>query len=141
VLPRESRILIVDDLKLVRKIIMDTLVDLGFPNVDEASDGADAFRKLEEALANGKPFSLVFCDWNMPLMTGFDFLLKCRANVKFQDLPVIMVTAESEQGNVLKAIKAGANDYLVKPLSKASLQKKLERLDAAGVESKPPKVA
>lgn len=126
---RQSRILIVDDLRLVRKIITDTLTELGFTKVEEAVDGADAFKKLEAAVAEGNPYALVFSDWNMPVMSGFDFLVKCRAHEAFKSVPIIMVTAESEQANVLKALKAGATDYVVKPLSKVSLAKKLERLD------------
>ena len=135
-LSRQSRVLIVDDLRLVRKIITDTLTELGFSNIEEAVDGAEAFKKLEAALAEGKPYSLVFSDWNMPVMSGFDFLVKCRAHKSFSQIPIIMVTAESEQANVLKALKAGATDYVVKPLSKISLAKKLERLDQIDTKSK-----
>lgn len=128
-LSRDARILIVDDLRLVRKLIRDTLTELGFTQVEDATDGTEAFHKLQAAKEAGTPFQLVFCDWNMPVMSGFDFLVKCRADEIYKKLPIIMVTAESDQANVLKALKAGATDYIVKPLSKASLLKKLESID------------
>lgn len=127
--PREVRVLVIDDLKLVRKIINDTLGELGFKSIEEATDGAEAMERLENAANENRPFGLIFCDWNMPVMSGYDFLVKLRSIEALKSVPVIMVTAESEQANVLKAIKAGANDYLVKPISKTALLKKIEKLD------------
>lgn len=128
-LSADSKILVVDDFQLIRKMINDALTELGYKKIEHAADGKEALDKVETAQKSGEPFQLVFCDWNMPNMTGYEFLLKCRQSAELKDLPIVMVTAESEQVNVVKAIKAGATDYLVKPLSKGTLHKKLEKLN------------
>jgi two-component system chemotaxis response regulator CheY len=128
-LSADSKILIVDDFQLIRKMIQDALTELGYKKIEQATDGQEALNKVEAAHKSGEPYQLVFCDWNMPNMTGYEFLLKCRQSDDFKNLPIVMVTAESEQVNVVKAIKAGATDYLVKPLSKGTLHKKLEKLN------------
>lgn len=128
-LSAESKILIVDDFQLIRKMIQDALTELGYKKIEQATDGQEALNKVDAAHKAGEPYQLVFCDWNMPNMTGYEFLLKCRQSDDHKGLPIVMVTAESEQVNVVKAIKAGATDYLVKPLSKGTLHKKLEKLN------------
>jgi two-component system chemotaxis response regulator CheY len=119
------KILIVDDFEMIRTVIKKELTSLGFTNFEEASDGQEAFSKLKSAKEMDAPFDLVFCDWNMPVMTGIDLLKKCRKTPGLILLPFIMVTAESESENVIMALKMGANDYIIKPISPEVLKKKI----------------
>lgn len=114
-------ILIVDDYKTMLRIIKNLLGQLGFSNVDEATDGEMAFKKLQL-----KQYSLVISDWNMEPVTGLDFLKKIRATEAFKSLPFIMVTAESKTENIIAAKQAGVNNYIVKPFNAATLKQKME---------------
>ncbi len=113
-------ILIVDDYKTMLRIVRNLLRQIGFENVDEATDGDTALRKLQD-----KPYGLVISDWNMEPMTGLDLLRKMRADMKLKNLPFIMVTAESKTDNVLMAREAGVSNYIVKPFNAATLKTKL----------------
>ena len=113
-------ILIVDDYKTMLRIVRNLLKQLGFNNVDEATDGAMALEK-----ARAKSYSLVISDWNMEPMTGYEFLKEVRADNQLKDTPCIMVTAESKTDNVIAAKKAGVNNYIVKPFNAATLKSKL----------------
>jgi len=116
-----SSVLVVDDYSTMRRIIRNLLTQIGFTNVDEASDGADALRKLRE-----KSFGLVISDWNMEPMTGLQLLQEVRADAKLKPMPFIMVTAESKTENVVAAKQAGVNNYIVKPFNAETLKKKIE---------------
>ncbi|UTW54857.1 response regulator [Kordiimonas sp. SCSIO 12610] len=113
-------ILIVDDYKTMLRIVRNLLKQLGFNNVDEATDGAMALEK-----ARAKSYSLIISDWNMEPMTGYEFLKEVRADNQLKDTPFIMVTAESKTDNVIAAKKAGVNNYIVKPFNAATLKSKL----------------
>ncbi|MDG1727163.1 MAG: response regulator [Emcibacteraceae bacterium] len=113
-------ILIVDDYKTMLRIIRNLLKQLGFHNVDEATDGAEALNKLRS-----KNYDLVISDWNMEPMTGYELLNKVRSDDMLKALPFIMVTAESKTDNVIAAKKAGVNNYIVKPFNAATLKSKL----------------
>lgn len=113
-------ILIVDDYKTMLRIVRNLLKQLGFNNVDEATDGAMALEK-----ARGKSYGLIISDWNMEPMTGYELLKEVRADAVLKDTPFIMVTAESKTDNVIAAKKAGVNNYIVKPFNAATLQTKL----------------
>ncbi len=113
-------ILIVDDYKTMLRIIKNLLAQLGFTNVDEATDGTMAFSKLEQ-----KQYTLVISDWNMEPMSGLDLLRKIRADSRFSNLPFIMITAETKVDNVIVAKKEGVNNYIVKPFNAATLKTKL----------------
>lgn len=113
-------ILIVDDYKTMLRIIRNLLVQIGFGNVEEASDGATALAKLHE-----RPFGLVISDWNMEPMSGIDLLREVRADAGLKSLPFIMVTAESKSDNVIVAKEAGVSNYIVKPFNAATLKQKL----------------
>jgi len=117
---KSMQILIVDDYNTMRRIIRNLLKQLGFDNVDEASDGADAFKKLQE-----KTFHLVISDWNMEPMTGLELLKLVRADAKLKNLPFIMVTAESKPENVIAAKQAGVSNYIVKPFNAETLKGKM----------------
>lgn len=113
-------ILIVDDYKKMLRIIRNLLKQLGFHNVDEATDGAEALYKLRS-----KNYDLVISDWNMEPMTGYELLKEVRSDDMLKALPFIMVTAESKTDNVIAAKKAGVNNYIVKPFNAATLKSKL----------------
>jgi len=113
-------ILIVDDYKKMLRIIRNLLKQLGFHNVDEATDGAEALYKLRS-----KNYDLVISDWNMEPMTGYELLKEVRSDDMLKAIPFIMVTAESKTDNVIAAKKAGVNNYIVKPFNAATLKSKL----------------
>ena len=114
------RVLVVDDYKTMVRIIRNLLKQLNFNNVDEASDGSAALRKLRE----GK-YGLVVSDWNMEPMTGLQLLKEVRADNALKDIPFIMVTAESKTENVIAAKQAGVSNYIVKPFNAATLKSKI----------------
>ncbi|MCR9220691.1 MAG: response regulator [Alphaproteobacteria bacterium] len=113
-------VLIVDDYKTMLRIIRNLLKQLGFNNVDEASDGSEALSKLR-----AKEYGLVISDWNMEPMTGIQLLREVRADEKTRDLPFIMITAESKTENVIAAKEAGVSNYIVKPFNAQTLKQKL----------------
>ena len=113
-------VLIVDDYKTMLRIIRNLLKQLGFNNVDEATDGGGALAKLRQ-----KEFGLVISDWNMVPMTGIQLLKEVRADEKLKNMPFIMVTAESKTENVVAAKEAGVSNYIVKPFNAATLKTKL----------------
>ena len=118
---KNMNILIVDDYKTMLRIIRNLLKQLGFDNVDEATDGSEALQKLRD-----KPYGLVISDWNMEPMTGLQLLREVRKDVKLKAVPFIMITAESKTDNVVAAKAAGVNNYIVKPFNAATLKTKLE---------------
>ena len=113
-------ILIVDDYKTMLRIIRNLLKQLGFENVEDATDGSSALQKLRE-----RHFGLVISDWNMEPMTGLQLLREVRSDAKLQSTPFIMITAESKTENVVAAKEAGVNNYIVKPFNAATLKSKL----------------
>lgn len=115
-------ILVVDDYNTMVRIVKKLLKQIGYENVDEASNGEMA---LELILA--KPYGLIISDWNMEPMTGYELLLKVRANPPTAQTPFILVTAESRPDNVLAAKKAGVNDYLIKPFTAPVLKEKIDK--------------
>ncbi len=117
---RDMTILIVDDYKTMLRIIRNLLKQLGFDNVDEATDGSSALQKLRD-----KDFGLIISDWNMEPMSGLQLLKEVRADVKLKDVPFIMITAESKSENVVAAKDAGVSNYIVKPFNAATLKGKL----------------
>ena len=119
------QILIVDDYKTMLRIVRNLLNQLGFNNVDEATDGSTALQKMRE-----RNFGLVISDWNMEPMTGYELLKEVRASPGLSKTPFIMVTAESKTENVIAAKKAGVNNYIVKPFNAQTLKSKIEAVFA-----------
>lgn len=113
-------ILIVDDYKTMLRIIKNLLKQLGFDNVDEATDGGMAITKLKE-----KKYGLVISDWNMEPMTGYELLKLMRSDEMLKATPFVMITAESKPENVIAAKEAGVNNYIVKPFNADTLKTKL----------------
>jgi len=114
-------ILIVDDYHTMVRIIRNLLKQLGFENVDDATDGSAALQKLR-----AKKYGLVISDWNMEPMTGYDLLREVRGDPTLVKTPFIMVTAESKTENVIAAKKAGVDNYIVKPFNAQTLQHKIQ---------------
>ncbi|MCM2281233.1 MAG: response regulator [Bdellovibrionaceae bacterium] len=114
------KVLVVDDMLTMRKIVSKTVKELGFTYVAEAADGALAW----QVLCN-EPIGIVISDWNMPNCTGIDLLKRVRADDRFKKLPFILVTAEAEATQVAEAVKAGVDNYIVKPFTPDALKKKL----------------
>jgi len=113
-------ILIVDDYKTMLRIIRSLLTQIGFNNIDEASNGSAALAKLKE-----KKYELIISDWNMEPMTGLELLKNVRADEALKTIPFIMITAESKTDNVIAAKQAGVNNYIVKPFNAETLKAKL----------------
>ena len=117
------KFLVVDDFSTMRRIVRNLLKELGFTNVDEAEDGVVALQKLKSEQCD-----FVVSDWNMPNMTGIDLLKSIRADAALKHLPVLMVTAEAKKENIIEAAKSGANGYVVKPFTAATLDEKLNKI-------------
>lgn len=118
---KNMNVLIVDDYNTMLRIIKNLLKQLGFNNVDEATDGAMALEKIKS-----KSYGLVISDWNMEPMTGIQLLRSIRGSSEgYKNVPFIMITAESKTENVVEAKKAGVNNYIVKPFNAETLKSKI----------------
>lgn len=123
--PPDTRVLVVDDMKTMRALIKGQLRGFGMSQITEADTGAAGLQALKDCVAKGAPIQLVLSDWNMPEMTGLDFLKAVRADPAFKTLPFLLVTAEGEVSQVKDAIQAGVSNYVVKPFTPAILTEKL----------------
>ncbi|WP_205736746.1 chemotaxis response regulator CheY [Acidovorax cavernicola] len=120
---KSIKILVVDDFPTMRRIVRNLLKELEFLNVDEAEDGVAGLEKLR-----GGNFGFVVSDWNMPNMDGLTMLQTIRADPELKKLPVLMVTAEAKKENIVAAAQAGANGYVVKPFTAATLEEKITKI-------------
>ena len=118
-----TRVLVVDDMMTMRKIVIRICKELGFVDITEAANGAEAWQKISEAKV---PFNLVISDWNMPQSTGLDLLKRVRSDSRFSRVPFVMVTAEAEQHQILEAVLAKVSSYVIKPFTADTLRGKLE---------------
>ncbi|MEK6784264.1 MAG: chemotaxis response regulator CheY [Nitrospirota bacterium] len=117
------KILVVDDMVTMRRIVKNILKQLGFANIEEAENGQEGLQKLR-----ADTFGFVVSDWNMPVMTGIDMLRAIRADEKLKAIPVLMVTAEAQQSNLIEAVQAGVSNYIVKPFTAETMQEKLGKI-------------
>lgn len=115
-------ILVVDDYATMVRIIKNLLKQIGFENVDEASNGAMAYDKIKSG-----NYGLVISDWNMEPVSGFELLQRVRQDPATANLPFIMVTAESKTDNVIAARKAGVTNYIVKPFNAQTLKARIDQ--------------
>jgi two-component system chemotaxis response regulator CheY len=117
------KILIVDDSLTMRRIVGNTVVQAGFSKdqFDEAADGQEALDLL-----NKNDYNLVLTDWNMPVMNGLELVQSMRSEAKFQKIPIIMITTEGAKTEVITALKAGVNNYIVKPFTAEILKEKIQ---------------
>ena len=119
-LDTKIKVLVVDDFPTMRRIVRNLLRQTGYESIDEAENGAEALSKMQDG-----NYGLVVSDWNMPVMEGIE-LLKCvRADEKLKNLPFLMVTAEAEKDKIITAIKAGVDNYVVKPFTAEVLAEKI----------------
>jgi two-component system chemotaxis response regulator CheY len=119
----KMKILVVDDFATMRRIITNVLRQIGFENIVEAEDGTKALQVLEQ-----EAIDFVVTDWNMPEMSGLDLLKAIRSRGEKSDLPVLMVTAEALQENIVAAARAGVNNYIVKPFDAKTLSEKINKI-------------
>ena len=117
------KILVVDDMSTMRRIVKNIMKQLGFVNVEEAENGEDALIKLR-----AEPFGFIISDWNMPVMNGIELLRAVRADDKLKAIPLLMVTAEAQKENLIEAIQAGVSNYIVKPFTAEILQEKMNKI-------------
>lgn len=134
--PNDTNILIVDDMMTMRKLVKKALTEIGFTQITDAENGDTAFKKFQASIAEAKPFQLIISDWNMPVMTGIDFLRAVRQLPEGKTLPFILLTAESEKSQVIEALQAKVSGYVIKPFTAQSLKDKLTAVYAA-TQAKP----
>ena len=127
----KQKILVIDDMSTMRKIIKNMLTKMGCTDLTEAEDGVPAWEMIQSAYDSGKPYQFIVSDWNMPGMTGLDLLKNLRADERFKTLPFLMITAEAEQANVVIAVKAGVSNFIVKPFSIVTLKEKIDKIFSA----------
>lgn len=121
----QSKILVIDDFETVRVFLRRALNELGMTNILEAANGKEALDLLKQQAAQNDPVVLVFCDWNMPEMTGIELLKEVRKTAQLEKTLFVMVTAESETGYLKDAVDQGVTDYIVKPFSVNTLRNKI----------------
>jgi two-component system chemotaxis response regulator CheY len=120
---KNMRFIVVDDFSTMRRIVRNLLKELGFTNVDEAEDGQVALHKLKT-----QHYDFIVSDWNMPNMTGIELLKAIRADAQIRGIPFMMITAEAKRENIIEAAMAGANGYIVKPFTAATLEEKMNKI-------------
>jgi two-component system, chemotaxis family, chemotaxis protein CheY len=115
------KLLVVDDSSTMRRIIKNTLARLGYKDILEGADGVEGWNQMD----SNPDIAMLITDWNMPEMNGLELVKKVRADARFVDVPIIMVTTEGGKGEVITALKAGVNNYIVKPFTPQVLKEKL----------------
>jgi two-component system, chemotaxis family, chemotaxis protein CheY len=123
---KDCRFLVVDDHLLLRQMVGAMLSDWGITNVDMAVDGVVALDKIKTAAASSTPYNIVLLDWSMPNLNGYEVLTACRQDASLNGMAIVMLTAESEDINIIKALNAGATGYVTKPFTPDTLIAKLE---------------
>ena len=123
------RALVIDDSKSIRMVLLKILEEIGFENNVEAKDGLEAL----EMLKSQGPFDVALVDWNMPEMNGFKFVSEVRKDMDYDNIKLMMVTTETETTQVVRALKAGANEYVMKPFTKDVI---IEKLSLMGLSTK-----
>ena len=120
---KDLKIMVVDDFSLTRTTVINQLSNLGYKNTFEAEDGFSGLARLKSSL-----FDLVITDWSMSDMSGLDLLKQIRADSELKHIPVLMITSEDLMENIVTAIKAGLNDYIVRPFEEHTFKQKLEKI-------------
>ena len=120
---KDLKILVVDDFSATRTILINQLSNLGYSNTFVSEDGFSALARLKSAL-----FDLVVTDLNMSEMSGLDLLKKIRTDSELKHIPVLMITSDDLQVNIVTAIKAGLNDYIIRPFEEHTFKQKLEKI-------------
>ena len=120
---KDLKLLVVDDFSATRTILINQLSNLGYSNTFVSEDGFSALARLKSAL-----FDLVVTDLNMSDMSGLDLLKKIRTDSELKHIPVLMITSDDLQGNIVTAIKAGLNDYIIRPFREQTFKQKLDKI-------------
>ena len=120
---RLPKIIIADDMQMMRRLLKTALMKAGFDDITEAMNGEELLKKLDEV-----SFDIIICDWDMPRMSGIDALRRIRSSDNFKDIPFVMVTAVSEAAQVKQAIEAGISDYIVKPIKPEVFVEKIKSI-------------
>lgn len=123
--PSSTKFLVVDDFSTMRKIVKKILAELGYTNIVETVDGKNAYETLLAESKTPNPIEFIISDWQMPNLTGIEFLEKCRSSEEFKNIPFMLVTAESEKGQIVQALKLNVSEYVIKPFTPAILKEKL----------------
>ncbi len=118
-----AKFLVVDDSLTMRRIVVNALKTQGFNEVTEASDGKDAVAKI---LSEGAQF--VITDWNMPEMNGLELAKWLRSNPQYENIPILMITTRGNKDDVIEAMKARVNNYIVKPFTPQGLKEKIDQI-------------
>jgi len=122
--------MVIDDSRAMRSILRRIVTELGFDCV-EASDGQDALEKM----GAGPLPDVALIDWNMPVLDGLSFVTEVRENREWRDVTLMMVTTEGEHAQIVRALAAGAHEYVIKPFTADAIQEKLQLLGLVGVEA------
>lgn len=122
--PANTRILVLDDMMTMRKIVIKNLKDLGFTDIQDAADGNLGWEILNQS---SPPIQLIISDWNMPNCTGLELLKKVRADERMKSVPFVLLTAEAETHQVMEAVKAGVSNYILKPFTPEHIKEKIEQ--------------
>jgi len=117
------KVMIVDDTSTMRRIVKKMLNQVGFTNVEEAENGQEALTKMK-----ADHFGFVVSDWNMPVMNGIDLLRAIRADAQLKTIPVLMVAAEAQKGNINEAVQAGASTCMVKPFTAETFEDQINEI-------------
>ena len=118
-------VLVVDDSRIMRNIVKNSFAELKIPcQFIEAANGIEALKQLQNQKVH-----LIFLDWNMPELSGIDFLRSVRSMAEYKNLPIIMVTSEASRFNVIEALDAGATDYIIKPVKEKAFMAKVLKLN------------
>ncbi len=121
----ESKILVIDDMSIMRRMIKKMFVEMGYNNLLESDDGINAWPLIEAAQKEGSPFDFIVSDWNMPEMSGIDLLIKIRSTPGLEKLPFLMITAETDAENLVAAEKAGVSGFIKRPFTIDHLKEKM----------------
>ena len=122
-IPRDTRVLVVDDFESMRRIVRQLLHDMGSRDITLADAGSTALAMLRQG-----SFGLLVTDWHMPQMDGIDLVRAVRADPRLHPIPILMVSAQATREQIVEAVNAGVNDYVVKPFTPQTLQAKIAKL-------------
>ncbi|MFZ4714486.1 MAG: response regulator [Bacteriovoracaceae bacterium] len=127
-LKANMKILLVDDVSTMRKMIKGHLQQMGFTNVSEAEDGEPAWKLIQEGIEKKQPYEFIISDWDMPGLNGLELVKNIRSFEPTKKLPFLMITADADQTTVVTAVKAGVNNFIIKPFSVATLKEKIDKI-------------
>ncbi len=115
--------LVIDDSSTQRKLIIQSLQEIGFTHVEEAANGLEGYNKIKET-----PIDFVLTDWNMPVLDGLEFTVLVKGQEKFKHIPIIMISTQGKTDDVLTAVRLKVNNYIIKPFTSETLQLKIREV-------------